>query len=105
MRQKSMFDLMQAREDRDEALARVLAHHPDWAGHFYSGIAALPRGFIGTGEALRLHLKLPEPPTPKLVGSVVRLAATRGLLVFTGKMAPPTSRKSKGSETKVWRRT
>lgn len=100
-----LFDLMGAREDRDAALALVLARYPDWGAKFYAGIVSLPRGFEGTGEALRLHLGMPEPPSPKIVGTIIRHAATKGKLTFTGRMAPPTCRRSKGSETKVWRRT
>jgi len=101
-------DLFGARSARDEALSRVLDHAgDDWTGIVLERIRALPLGWSGTAEALRLRLLgegCPKPPHHNAWGAVIRRAGELDLIMMTGELEAMRTRKSHARRSPVWRR-
>lgn len=63
----------------------------NWAETALEAISAMPRGYLGTGEQIRLALLdngLRKPSNVNAWGAVVRTAVNQGLLKRTGRKSP-----------------
>jgi len=100
-----LFDLLEAERARDKSVDRAYTNAKDWAQDFFALIENLPVGWEGTAEEMRLHLKMPSPPTsPNAIGATVMKAVRADLLRWTGQMRKPTNKKSHARKTQVWER-
>ena len=100
-------DLFGAKSARDEALGRVAANSGPWRGRALAVIGALPQGWRGTGENLRLLIlrSIGPPHHHNVFGELVKEAITRRWLKPTGEMRHMESDKSHARRTPVYRRT
>jgi hypothetical protein len=99
-----IYDLGEARKARDEGIAAVRESTKEWSDDFRTRIWALPKGFTGTAEEIRLHVGIVEPPKPGAVGAGINGAVKRGWLEWTGEMRQPMCKTSHARKTQVWRR-
>ena len=109
MSNPAQLDLFGGRAARDEGIALVLGHDPDWTQLALAFVRnRLSPGWEGIGEDIRfLATPVIGPPAkPKFAwGALCRVAATTGLLVKTGRHLPMRDASSHGRESPEWRRT
>jgi hypothetical protein len=97
-------DLMAALAERDLALDKVSDRAGPWIDRAMRGLAALPLGWQGTGESIRLALPVEPPHHHNAWGAVIKKALDRGLLTPTGKFEHMRTKKSHARKTPVYRR-
>jgi hypothetical protein len=98
-------DMFEARQARDEALARVTDNAGSWMGAALARIETL-RQWRGTSEELRLQLirdGLPQPHHHNAWGALTAHAVKRHLLSFAGYGRMKT-RKSHARRTPIYHR-
>ena len=99
-------DLFSALEARDEALDRVSTNSGDWWVKAINAVQALPSGFEGAAEDIRLVLQRDglNPHHHNAWGAMIKRCIALKLLKPTGKRRPMKTRKSHGRPTDVYRR-
>jgi hypothetical protein len=100
-------EMSQAEMFRDEAIARVEANSQGWVAQALLAIRAVPSGWRGTAEALRLQLLtqgLPSPHHHNCWGALIMTAVKKNLLCKTGKMEHMKTKKSHARLTPEYKR-
>ena len=99
-------DLFSAAGLRDQALQQVAQRSGRWWQDAIRAVQALPAGFEGTGEDIRLELERQglRPHHHNAWGSMVRRCMQLGLLKKTGKRRAMKTPKSHARPTDVYRR-
>jgi hypothetical protein len=102
-----LFEAAEARAARDEAIQRISSSAANWMPRARLAVQALPAGWEGTGEDIRLHLlRLLEPPHHHNAwGALVNHCVKAGWLEWTGSIRNMRTRRSHARSTKVYRRT
>lgn len=97
------YDLDAARDERDDALARVTRRH--FMDTALEVVATLPPGEY-TGEDVRRRVMDTglEPHHPNAWGALIRTALIRKLLFETGKITHATDTRSHACRTSVYSR-
>lgn len=91
---------------RDDALAQVSFNAGDWMIHARARVAALPFGWTGTAEDIRVLLMnngLPAPHHHNAWGALIKSCVPR-FLVPTGETRNMATRRSHARRTPVYRR-
>ncbi len=95
---------------RDEGLALVKENSEEdgnWFGRALMVIAAIPHGWTGTAEDIRLDfldVQLEQPHSVKVYGSLTTQAIRHHLIVLTGERRQMRGPKSNARKTDVYRR-
>lgn len=100
-------DLFGAKAARDAGFASVAKNAGGWRPAAIAAIAALPQGYEGTGEDIRLDLLkagLAEPHHHNAWGEVTKEAIKRGLIHRTGELRNMRTKRSHARATPVYRR-
>lgn len=97
------FDLERGRAARDEGMARVIDHNPEFKVQFARFIDQLPRGWIGLCEDIRKEWKGVYAP-PQAWGACWGAAKRRGQLVELPSRIPMAGVKSHGRRTNLHRK-
>lgn len=77
----------------------------NWADNALEAIASMPRGYLGTGEQIRLALTingLRKPHNNNSWGALVRSAVNQGILKNTGRKSPMAVKKAHARSTPVY---
>jgi len=99
-----MDDINAAIEGRDNGMDRVMENSAEeWKSAVYNYILALPAGWSGTGEDIRVAC--PPSHAPQAWGAIINTAVRRDWLRPTGKYRMMRSSGSHGRETRVYART
>lgn len=99
-----MDDINAAIEGRDKGIARVMENSTEeWKAAVYNYILALPEGWTGTGEDIRVACPLSH--APQAWGAIINTAVRRNWLQPTGQYKMMRSSASHGRETRVYART
>lgn len=98
-------DLAAARAARDAGIKNVTDHNETWMTRYLAFVASLPKGWIGTGEDIRLSCGLEAPGHVNAWGAATNHAVRKGLLAKTGIYVPMRSERSHARGTPQYRRT
>ncbi len=106
-RQSQPRDRTQARDARDEGMARVLSKNEAWRDAALTEMGKLFRGWIGTAEDIRINItpKVGSPTHPNAWGGLMNAAIRRGWFAPTGKWIAPADVKSHSRPTREYIRT
>ena len=96
-------NLETAHDLKDHGITRTLAANGGWNEAAISAIAALPVGWIGTGEDIRVRVG-EEPAHPNAWGALINRALKADLIYPTGEYRPMTAKASHGRRTPVYER-
>lgn len=91
---------------RDEAMKRVAENSGSWRGNAFVALSLLPKGYTGTGEDIRIRLRmkgLAAPHHPNAWGELIKSAIKIGKLVPTKEMRKMKTEKSHARMTRVYR--
>ncbi len=88
---------------RDAGMALVASHNPDWSEMVLAKITALPIGWTGIGEDIRLMIDT-KPTHHNAWGAVINMAVRRGLLVDTEATRKMATKKSHARKSPVYER-
>jgi hypothetical protein len=94
-----------AKQARDEALAKVRNNGGEWREIALCGLYLIP-GFEGTAEDIRLRLQIKRIPPPhhhNAWGEMIKAALSLKLIVPTGERRHMRTRKSHARLTDVYR--
>lgn len=99
-------DLFEAADARDRALKLVSEHAGDFMQRGEAAIRALPAGWRGTGEELRLYVEALgiEPHHHNAWGALIRVCVTAKWIRWTGEHEHMKTAKSHARLTPVYRR-
>lgn len=101
------FDIERAKEKRDEGMDRVSGNNSTFTQQVIAIIRALPIGWEGMGEDIRIKATesgVEAPKSPNAWGAATNAAARAGLIEKTGKYLKPKAVKSHVSAKAQWRR-
>lgn len=96
------------RDERDEAMDRVLSNSGKWSVNALIRVNRLPRGWIGTGEDIRLeltHAGLPPPHHHNAWGGMINACVRQGVLEWTQRLGQMRVPRSHARSTKVYKKT
>lgn len=101
-----LFDAAASREARDEGLEQVEEAAGAWMSMATAAVEALPAGWEGTGEDIRImSAGMPPPHHHNAWGAMINTCVRKGWLVWTGEIRNMRSVRSHARATKVYRRT
>jgi hypothetical protein len=105
MTQTDLLTGYEAREARDEALARVKSNGGNWRDIAISALSLIS-GFEGTAEDIRIRLQLKglrPPHHHNAWGEMIKAALHQNMIVATGERRQMRTRKSHARVTPVYR--
>lgn len=104
--QFNIFDQARGVALRDAGMARTTGLSPKWAAEAMAAIIAIPRGWQGMGEDIRVLVgdKVGHPHHPNCWGALIMGAMRKGLLVKTGVWKGARAKASHASQYPVLRR-
>jgi hypothetical protein len=93
----------EAQAARDEGMSRVAKNSGDWMSKALDAVKALPAGFEGTGEDIRLKIepRCGKPHHHNATGALIRTAINRGMLRYVAHRQMKTE-KSHARSTPVY---
>lgn len=102
----ALFDLPAGIARRDEGMARVADHNPNWTAEALRIIATLPRGWTGLPEDWRpmVEARIGPPTSSFAYGPLTKTARQIGLVRLTGRRLPMRRRTSNGRMTDEYER-
>lgn len=102
-----LFEAAEARTERDDAIGRVSANAGNWMQRARISVRALPSGWEGTGEDIRLQLVnggLEPPHHHNAWGALINWCVKAEVLEWTGRIRNMRTRRSHARSTKVYRK-